>query len=81
MCACAFDMGWAGISHKTMCTMEIHETFSRFSAFKAGSGAFHGSKNIEQFSPHSMEEDLHVPVCPREAISGGGRRMSSVKKF
>ena len=81
MCARAFDMGWAGIPHKTMCTMEIHETSPRFSALKDGSGAVHGSKNIEQLSSHSMEEDLRVLVCPREAISPGGRRMSTVKKF
>lgn len=60
MCARAFDMGWAGISYKTMCTMEIHETSPRFSALKDGSGAFYGFKNIEQLSPHSMEEDLEI---------------------
>lgn len=48
MCARAFDMGWAGIAYKTICTMEIHETSPRFSALKDGSGAFYGFKNIEQ---------------------------------
>lgn len=60
MCARAFEMGWAGISYKTMCTMEIHETSPRFSALKDGSGAFYGFKNIEQLSPHSMQEDLEI---------------------
>ena len=60
MCARAFEMGWAGISYKTMCTMDIHETSPRFSALKDGSGAFYGFKNIEQLSPHSMEEDLEI---------------------
>lgn len=60
MCARAFDMGWAGIAYKTICTMEIHETSPRFSALKDGSGAFYGFKNIEQLSPHSLEEDLQI---------------------
>lgn len=60
MCARAFEMGWAGISYKTMCTMEIHETSPRFSALKDGSGSFYGFKNIEQLSPHSVKEDLEI---------------------
>lgn len=60
MCARAFDMGWAGISYKTICTMEIHETSPRFSALKDGNGSFYGFKNIEQLSPHSLSEDLGI---------------------
>ncbi len=60
MCAQAFEMGWAGAAFKTICTMEIHETSPRFSALKGSDGAFYGFKNIEQLSPHSLEEDLDI---------------------
>ena len=60
MCARAFEMGWAGVAYKTICLMEIHETSPRFSAMKGRDGAFYGFKNIEQLSPHKLEEDLEV---------------------
>lgn len=60
MCARAFEMGWAGVAYKTICLMEIHETSPRFSAMKSPDGAFYGFKNIEQLSPHSLEEDLAI---------------------
>jgi len=60
MCAQAFEMGWAGAAFKTICTMEIHETSPRFSALKGDGGSFYGFKNIEQLSPHSLEEDLDI---------------------
>jgi len=60
MCAQAFQMGWAGAAFKTICTMEIHETSPRFSALKGDGSGFYGFKNIEQLSPHSLEEDLDI---------------------
>lgn len=60
MCARAFEMGWAGAAFKTICLMDIHETSPRFSALKGQDGAFYGFKNIEQLSPHSLEEDLET---------------------
>ena len=60
MCARAFDMGWAGVAFKTICLMDIHETSPRFSALKEQNGAFYGFKNIEQLSPHTLEEDLNT---------------------
>lgn len=60
MCARAFEMGWAGVAFKTICTMDIHETSPRFSALKGDSGAFYGFKNIEQLSPHSLAEDMDI---------------------
>lgn len=60
MSARAFDMGWAGVAFKTICLMEIHEASPRFSALKERDGAFYGFKNIEQFSVHSLKEDLQT---------------------
>lgn len=60
MCAQAFEMGWAGVAYKTICLMDIHETSPRFSAMKGADGSFYGFKNIEQLSPHKIEEDLAI---------------------
>lgn len=60
MCAKAFEMGWAGAAYKTICLMDIHETSPRFSAIKGQDGDFYGFKNIEQLSPHKLEEDLEI---------------------
>ena len=60
MCAKAFEMGWAGAVYKTICLMDIHETSPRFSAIKGKDGVFYGFKNIEQLSPHKLEEDLEA---------------------
>ena len=60
MCARAFEMGWAGVAFKTICLMDIHETSPRFSALKEQNGAFYGFKNIEQLSPHTLEDDLNT---------------------
>lgn len=40
--------------------MDIHETSPRFSAMKGADGSFYGFKNIEQLSPHKIEEDLAI---------------------
>ncbi len=60
MCARAFEMGWAGVSFKTICMMDIHEASPRFSAVKSSTGKFYGFKNIEQLSDHSVEENMQV---------------------
>lgn len=60
MCARAFEMGWAGISFKTICLMDIHEASPRFSAIKSSEGQWNGFKNIEQLSDHSLEENMDI---------------------
>lgn len=60
MCARAFDAGWAGVSFKTICLMDIHEASPRFSALKGFDNTFYGFKNIEQLSDHSLEENLSI---------------------
>lgn len=60
MIAKAFDMGWAGVCYKTICTFDQHEASPRFSAVKNTPESFYGFKNIEQLSDHSVEEDTEV---------------------
>lgn len=54
----AFEMGWAGVSYKTICLMDIHEASPRFSMIKNSDGSFQSFKNIEQLSDRSLEENL-----------------------
>ena len=58
MCARAFEMGWAGVSFKTICLMNIHEASPRYAALKSWDNTFYGFKNIEQLSDHSLEENM-----------------------
>lgn len=58
MVAKAFDLGWAGVSFKTICLFEQHEASPRFSVLRARQGTFFGFKNIEQLSTHTLEENL-----------------------
>ncbi|MBR2282448.1 MAG: NAD-dependent dihydropyrimidine dehydrogenase subunit PreA [Spirochaetales bacterium] len=60
MCARAFEMGWAGVSFKTICLLDIHEASPRFSVTKSSSGQWSGFKNIEQLSDHSLEENMGI---------------------
>ena len=60
MCARAFEAGWAGVSFKTVCTLDIHEASPRFSAIKGNDGSIIGFKNIEQLSDHSVAENMDV---------------------
>ena len=60
MCARAFDAGWAGISFKTICTLDIHEASPRFSAITGDNGSIIGFKNIEQLSDHSVAENMEI---------------------
>ena len=60
MCARAFDAGWAGISFKTVCSMDIREVSPRFSAISGDSGEIIGFKNIEQLSDHSVAENMEI---------------------
>lgn len=60
MCKRAFERGWAGVTFKTICLMDIHEASPRFSALKGWDNTFYGFKNIEQLSDHSLEENLNV---------------------
>lgn len=60
MCARAFEAGWAGVSFKTICTIDIHEASPRFSAIKSDSGSIVGFKNIEQLSDHSVAENMAI---------------------
>ena len=60
MCARAFEAGWAGVSYKTVCTMDIHEASPRFSALTGDSGSIIGFKNIEQLSDHSVAENMRI---------------------
>ena len=63
MCARAFEMGWAGVSFKTICLMDMHEASPRFSVVRSQQGDWYGFKNIEQLSDHSLEENME---CFRE---------------
>ena len=60
MCARAFEAGWAGVSFKTICKMDIHEVSPRFSAITGDNGSIIGFKNIEQLSDHSVAENMEV---------------------
>ena len=60
MCARAFEAGWAGVSFKTISTLDIHEASPRFSALSGGDGSIIGFKNIEQLSDHSVAENMDI---------------------
>ncbi len=60
MCARAFDAGWAGISYKTVCSLDIHEASPRYSALAGDGGGIMGFKNIEQLSDHSVAENMEI---------------------
>ena len=60
MCARAFEAGWAGVSFKTICTLDIHEASPRFSAVTGSDGGIIGFKNIEQLSDHSVTENMEI---------------------
>ena len=60
MCKRAFEMGWAGVSIKTICLMPIHESSPRLSALKDWDNTFLGFKNIEQLSEFSLEENMEM---------------------
>lgn len=60
MCARAFEAGWAGVSFKTVCSLDIQDPSPRFSAIKGSSGEIVGFKNIEQLSDHSVEENMEI---------------------
>ena len=60
MCARAFEAGWAGVSFKTVCSLDIHEASPRYSAITGAEGNIIGFKNIEQLSDHSVAEDMEI---------------------
>ncbi len=60
MCAAAFEAGWAGISFKTVCSLDIREASPRFSAVTGSDGSIIGFKNIEQLSDHSVAENMAI---------------------
>ncbi|MBO6108779.1 MAG: NAD-dependent dihydropyrimidine dehydrogenase subunit PreA [Eubacterium sp.] len=60
MCARAFEAGWAGISFKTVCSLDIHEASPRFSSVYGSDGGIIGFKNIEQLSDHSVAENMEI---------------------
>ena len=60
MCARAFEAGWAGISFKTVCSLDIHEASPRFSALQGDGSAIMGFKNIEQLSDHTVAENMEI---------------------
>ena len=60
MCARAFEAGWAGVSFKTICSLDIHEASPRFSALSGNDGGIMGFKNIEQLSDHSVAENMEI---------------------
>ena len=60
MCARAFEAGWAGISFKTICSLDIHEASPRYSAITGAADTIVGFKNIEQLSAHTVAEDMEI---------------------
>ena len=60
MCARAFEAGWAGVSFKTICSLDINEASPRFSAITGSDGSIIGFKNIEQLSDHSVAENMEI---------------------
>ena len=56
----AFELGWAGMCFKTVCTFDQHEASPRFSALRNTPESFYGFKNIEQLSDHSVEENMAI---------------------
>ncbi|KPU45221.1 NAD-dependent dihydropyrimidine dehydrogenase subunit PreA [Oxobacter pfennigii] len=59
MVAKAFDMGWAGVTFKTIGTFVPEEVSPRFAALSKESLPFVGFKNIEQISEHTLEENIN----------------------
>ena len=60
MIAKAFELGWAGMCFKTICTFDQHEASPRFSALRNTPESFYGFKNIEQLSDHSVEDNMQI---------------------
>ena len=60
MCARAFEAGWAGVSFKTICSLDINEASPRFSAITGSDGSIIGFKNIEQLSDHIVAENMEI---------------------
>ncbi len=58
MLAKAFDMGWAGVSFKTIGLFVPNEASPRFATLEKEDNPFVGFKNIEQISDHTTEENL-----------------------
>ncbi len=56
----AFKLGWAGVTTKTICMMQIDESSPRLSAMKGWDNSFIGFKNIEQLSEYTVEENLEM---------------------
>ena len=56
----AFNAGWAGVSYKTICYIDIHEASPRFSNIKDKNDNIQGFKNIEQLSQNTVEEDCEI---------------------
>lgn len=59
-CKRALELGWAGIVFKTICPFEINEASPRYSKLNNWDNSFSGFKNIEQLSPHTVEEDCSI---------------------
>ena len=60
MIAKAFDLGWAGMCYKTICSFDQHEASPRFSVLRNRPESFFGFKNIEQLSDHSVAENMEI---------------------
>lgn len=58
MVAKAFEMGWAGVSFKTIGVFQPEEVSPRFDRLQKEGTPFVGFKNIEQISEHTPEENL-----------------------
>lgn len=61
MCCRAFDLGWAGVSYKTISFYQSREVSPRFDSLPASRSApFSGFKNLEQLSPRPAEENFEI---------------------
>ncbi len=58
MCSRALDVGWDGVSVKTISLFDIEEVSPRFDIHSPGKIPFIGFKNLEQLSPNSAEFDF-----------------------
>lgn len=61
MCSRAFDLGWAGVSYKTISFYQSREVSPRFDSLPDSRPApFQGFKNLEQLSPRPAEENFEI---------------------
>lgn len=60
MIAKAFELGWAGVVYKTITSFSHEEVSPRFATVQSRRSGFHGFKNLEESSEHTLEENIEI---------------------